>query len=385
MANSTLVIKIGTSSLTKPETGDLNLSAIARLVEVVVQLRRQSYRVLIVSSGAVGVGCTRLGMTARPQKMSLKQAVAAVGQGRLIRIYDDFFASLHQPVAQVLLTRADLIQRQNYRNVHATLESLLDLQVVPIINENDTVAVEELKFGDNDTLSALVASLIEADWLFLLTDVDRLYSADPRQDPSAEPIIAVDYTQIHNLAIATSNSSPSKGGNQGGSQSGNKWGTGGMATKLTAAKIASRAGVKTVITKGSEPELIFRILAGESLGTQFAAQPHSINARKRWIVDGTVTMGKLFLDPGAVLAIQSGGRSLLPAGIKSVSGKFDAQDTVSLCDLAEREFARGITNYSREEIEQIMGYRSEEIVEILGSDRENTVIHRDNLVLLNGN
>lgn len=385
MANSTLVIKIGTSSLTKPETGDLNLSAIARLVEVVVQLRRQSYRVLIVSSGAVGVGCTRLGMTARPQKMSLKQAVAAVGQGRLIRIYDDFFASLHQPVAQVLLTRADLIQRQNYRNVHATLESLLDLQVVPIINENDTVAVEELKFGDNDTLSALVASLIEADWLFLLTDVDRLYSADPRQDPSAEPIIAVDYTQIHNLAIATSISSPSKGGNQTGSQSGNKWGTGGMATKLTAAKIASRAGVKTVITKGSEPELIFRILAGESLGTQFAAQPHSINARKRWIVDGTVTMGKLFLDPGAVLAIQSGGRSLLPAGIKSVSGKFDAQDTVSLCDLAEREFARGITNYSREEIEQIMGCRSEEIVEILGSDRENTVIHRDNLVLLNGN
>jgi glutamate 5-kinase len=379
MTMPTLVIKIGTSSLTKPETGDLNLSAIARLVEVVVQLRRQSYRVLLVSSGAVGVGCTRLGMTERPQDMSLKQAVAAVGQGRLIRIYDDFFASLHQPVAQVLLTRADLMQRQNYRNVHATLEALLDLQVVPIINENDTVATEELKFGDNDTLSALVASLIEANWLFLLTDVDRLYSADPRQDPRAEPIIAVDYAQIQNLAIATS--ANSKGGSQ--------WGTGGMATKITAAKIAARAGVRTVITKGSEPELIFRILNGESLGTQFSAQPHSINARKRWIVDGTVAMGKLFLDPGAVLAIKSGGRSLLPAGIKSVSGKFEAQDTVSLYDLAEKEFARGITNYSKDEIEKIRGCRTEEIAEILGSDlentRENTVIHRDNLVLLDGN
>jgi glutamate 5-kinase len=381
MAMPTLVIKIGTSSLTKPESGDLNLSAIARLVEVVVQLRRQSYPVLIVSSGAVGVGCTRLGLTERPQKMALKQAVAAVGQGRLIRIYDDFFASLHQPVAQVLLTRADLMQRQNYRNVHATLQSLLDLGVVPIINENDTVAVEELKFGDNDTLSALVASLMEASWLFLLTDVDRLYSDDPRQNPDAEPIIAVDYAQIQNLATSfdlrtAANSVNNKSG---------QWGTGGMATKLQAAKIASRAGVKTVITKGSEPELIFKILNGESLGTQFAAQPNALNARKRWIIDGTVTVGKLFLDPGAVIAIKSGGRSLLPAGIKAVRGKFEAQDTVSLYDQQEQEFGRGISNYSSSEIEQIMGCRSEEIASILGSDRESTVIHRDNLVLLERN
>jgi glutamate 5-kinase len=383
MAIPTIVIKIGTSSLTKPETGDLNLSAIARLVEVVVQLRRQSYRVLLVSSGAVGVGCTRLGMTERPQKIALKQAVAAVGQGRLIRIYDDFFASLHQPVAQVLLTRADLMQRRNYRNVHATLESLLDLQVVPIINENDTVAVEELKFGDNDTLSALVASLMEADWLFLLTDVDRLYSADPRQDPTAEPIIAVDYSQIENLEInfgmATSATSESA------KSAVNQWGTGGMATKLTAAKIASRAGIKTVITKGSEPELIFKILNGESLGTQFAAQPQTLNARKRWIMDGTVTVGKLILDPGAVLAIKSGGRSLLPAGIKAVTGKFESEDTVSLCDQLEQEFARGISNFSSTEIEQIMGCRTEDIIRLLGSDRQTTAIHRDNLVLLERN
>jgi len=161
--SQTLVIKIGTSSLTKPESGDLNISAIARLVEVIVQLRRQDYRVVLVSSGAVGVGCARLGLTERPRKIATKQAVAAVGQGRLIRIYDDFFASLHQPVAQVLLTRANLMQRQHYVNVHSTFEELLDLGVIPIVNENDTVAVEELKFGDNDTLSALVASLIEAD------------------------------------------------------------------------------------------------------------------------------------------------------------------------------------------------------------------------------
>ncbi|MDX1977785.1 MAG: glutamate 5-kinase [Pseudanabaenaceae cyanobacterium bins.68] len=365
---STLVIKIGTSSLTKPQTGDLNLSAIARLVEVIVQLRRQGYQVLLVSSGAVGVGCTRLGMAERPQKLALKQAVAAVGQGRLIRIYDDFFAALHQPVAQILLTRANLIDRQNYRNVYATLQTLLELQVVPIINENDTVAVEELKFGDNDTLSALVASLTEASWLFLLTDIDRLYSADPRQHPEAEPIIQVDYDQIDTLAIATS--SPTA------------WGTGGMTTKLSAAKIASRAGVRTAITRGDQPELILRILAGESIGTQFAAQPQALNARKRWIIDHSLIMGKLILDPGAVHALKSGGRSLLPAGIVAVEGKFDPEDTVSLVDQNQQEFGRGISNFSSEEIKAIMGNHSQNISHKLGSDRQTTVVHRDNLVLL---
>jgi len=373
--SQTLVIKIGTSSLTKPESGDLNISAIARLVEVIVQLRRQDYRVVLVSSGAVGVGCARLGITERPRKIATKQAVAAVGQGRLIRIYDDFFASLHQPVAQVLLTRANLMQRQHYVNVHSTFEELLDLGVIPIVNENDTVAVEELKFGDNDTLSALVASLIEADWLFLLTDVDRLYSADPRLDPDAQPIISVDHQQLLDLDVDTDSQ-------------GSQWGTGGMATKLTAAKIAAAAGVRTAITKGNEPERIFAILAGENLGTQFAPQPRAVNARKRWIAYGMVPTGKLCLDQGAVLALTEKGRSLLAAGIIQVIGKFDAQDAVSLCDRTGKEFARGITNYSSIEIEQILGYKSEHIAELLGFEPEapvsDTVVHRDNLVLLEG-
>jgi glutamate 5-kinase len=375
MQAQTLVIKIGTSSLTKPESGDLNISAIARLVEVVTQLRRQSHRIVLVSSGAVGVGCARLGITERPRKISTKQAVAAVGQGRLIRIYDDFFASLHQPVAQVLLTRANLIQRQHYVNVHSTFEELMDLGVIPIVNENDTVAVEELKFGDNDTLSALVASLIEADWLFLLTDVDRLYSADPRLDPKAQPIISVDHQQLLELDIDTDSK-------------GSQWGTGGMATKITAARIAAAAGVRTVITKGDEPERIFQILQGEMIGTQFEPQPRTVNARKRWIAYGMVPVGKLCLDEGAAIALIEKGRSLLPAGIIQVMGKFEAQEAVSLCDRAGKEFARGLTNYSSSEIEQILGCKSEDIAKLLGVDCldpiPDTVVHRDNLVLLEG-
>ena len=190
--SQTLVIKIGTSSLTQSETGFLALATIAALVEVLSTLRRQGHRVILVSSGAVGVGCARLGLTERPKAIALKQAVAAVGQGRLMRIYDDFFTALQQPIAQVLLTRGDLVERNRYVNIDRTFQALLDLGVVPIVNENDTVAVEELKFGDNDTLSALVASVVAADWLFIMTDVDRLYSADPRSNPQAQPIALVE-------------------------------------------------------------------------------------------------------------------------------------------------------------------------------------------------
>jgi glutamate 5-kinase len=374
----TIVIKIGTSSLTKPETGDLHIAAIARLVEVITELRRQEHRVVLVSSGAVGVGCARLGMKGRPQHIALKQAVAAVGQGRLMRIYDDFFGTLNQPVAQVLLTRANLIQRQHYINVHSTFSELLNLGVVPIVNENDTVAVDELKFGDNDTLSSLVASLIEADWLFLLTDVDRLYSADPRQDLDAKPIEFVESDQLPDL-IQIMNAAASEN-NSGGTE----WGTGGMNTKLAAARIAAAAGVKTVITKGDHPDRILRILAGENIGTQFAAQPRTVTARKRWIAYGMVPLGKIFLDDGAVKAVMNLGRSLLPAGIAKVEGKFDAQDAISLCDRDHKEIARGITNYSSNEIERILGFKSEDIPRLLGFEGEDTVVHRDNLVLMEG-
>ncbi|HBC42262.1 MAG TPA: glutamate 5-kinase [Pseudanabaena sp.] len=370
-----VVIKIGTSSLSHPESGYLQLATIAKLVEAIVHLRREGHSVVLVSSGAVGIGCGRLGLKQRPRKISKKQAIAAVGQGRLIRIYDDFFGSLQQPVAQVLLTRGNLIQRQHYMNVHATFHELLELGVVPIVNENDTVAVDELKFGDNDTLSALVASLIEADWLFLLTDVDRLYSDDPRQNPDAQPIEFVEHEQLQELRQTICEK-------QAVGTGGTQWGTGGMTTKLDAARIASAAGVKTVITRGDFPERIAAILNGEKFGTQFAAQPKTVNARKRWIAYGMVPLGKLFLDDGAVNAVVNKGRSLLPAGITQVEGKFEANESVSLCDHDGKEVARGISNYSSSDIVRILGSQSEDIPKLLGFDGEETVIHRDNLVSL---
>lgn len=366
----TLVIKIGTSSLTQPATGELAVSTIAGLVEVIHQLRQQGHRVILVSSGAVGVGCARLRLRERPRRIAQKQAIAAVGQGRLIRIYDDFFTVLQQPIAQVLLTRGDLVQRSRYLNAYNTFEELLNLGVVPIANENDTVAIEELRFGDNDTLSALIAGLVEADWLFILTDVDKLYSADPRHQPDAQPIHRV--TNMAELAALQV---------QFGDR-GSAWGTGGMATKIAAAAIATDSGVRTVITEGRSPQNILKILAGEELGTHFDPQPKAINARKRWIAHVLVPVGQLYLDPGAVEAICQQGKSLLAAGITHVEGDFDGQDAVQLCDPEGIEIARGLVNYNSRELQQIQGRQSQEIAEILGYSGAETIIHRDNLVLI---
>ncbi|BAY68727.1 glutamate 5-kinase [Anabaena sp. FACHB-709] len=365
----TIVVKIGTSSLTQPETGQLALSTIATLAETLSHLRQQGNRVILVSSGAVGVGCARLGLTERPKAIALKQAVAAVGQGRLMRVYDDLFTTLQQPIAQVLLTRSDLVQRSRYLNVYNTFRELLALGVIPVVNENDTVAVDELKFGDNDTLSALVASLVEADWLFLLTDVDRLYSADPRSVPDARPISLV--TSIKELADLQV---------QTGSQ-GSQWGTGGMMTKISAARIAIAAGVRTVITQGRYPRNIEKIIQGELIGTHFQPQPEPTSARKRWIAYGLVPVGKLYLDSGAIAAIVKAGKSLLPAGVKTVAGEFEPQDAVQLCDPQGNEIARGLVNYSSNDLQKICGRHSKEIPTILGYVGAETVIHRDNLVL----
>ncbi len=363
----TLVVKIGTSSLTNPETGQLALATIAALVEVICQLRQQGHQVVLVSSGAVGVGCTRLRLEERPRTVALKQAIAAVGQGRLMRIYDDFFSSLQQPIAQVLLTRGGLSDRNHYINASNTFQELFNLGVVPIVNENDTVAVDELKFGDNDTLSALVAGLVEAEWLFLLTDVDRLYSADPRTQPNARPIIHVeDLGQLSQV--------------QAGRQ-GSRWGTGGMATKIMAAEIATGAGVRTVITQGKTPSNIARILGGEQIGTQFSPHKQPINARKRWIAHALVPAGKLWLDAGATQAIAQSGKSLLAAGIVTVEGEFNSQQSVQLYDSQGQEVARGLVNYSSAELQQIRGQQSEAIARILGYAGADTVVHRDNLVI----
>lgn len=287
-----------------------------------------------------------------------------------MRIYDDLFTTLQQPIAQVLLTRTDLVQRSRYINAYNTFQELLALGVIPVVNENDTVAIEELKFGDNDTLSALVASLVEADWLFLLTDVDRLYSADPRSFPDAQPITLVThFEQLAQLQVQTSTQ-------------GSQWGTGGMLTKITAARIATAAGVRTVITEGKVPRNIEKILQGEPIGTHFEPQPQPRNARKRWIAYGLVPAGRLYLDEGAIAAISQAGKSLLAAGITAVEGEFDTQEAVQLCDKNGKEIARGIVNYSSAELEQIRGRHSREISSILGYAGAETVVHRDNLVLV---
>jgi glutamate 5-kinase len=365
----TLVVKIGTSSLTQPETNHLALSTIASLVETLCRLRWQGHRIVLVSSGAVGVGCSRLGLSERPRTIALKQAVAAVGQGRLIRVYDDLFSSLQQPIAQILLSRGDLIERNRYLNIYRTFEELLRLGIIPIVNENDTVAVEELRFGDNDTLSALVAGLVEADWLFMLTDVDRLYSADPRSHPHAQPIHLVSHIdQLATLGVDAA----------GG---GSLWGTGGMSTKITAAQIATGAGVRTVITSGQCPENLEKILQGAAIGTHFEAKPRPFNARQRWIAHGLVPMGKLYLDEGAVKALQRGGKSLLAAGITKVDGNFQSQEAVVLCNTQGQEIARGLVNYSSSEICRVLGLRSDQMPEILGYAGAETIVHRDNLVL----
>jgi glutamate 5-kinase len=377
MYPKTLVVKIGTSSLThqspqendgRGSAGKIAIGTIASLVETLTYLRSCGHRVVLVSSGAVGVGCARLNLSERPRKMAMKQAVAAVGQGRLMRIYDDLFSSLQQPIAQVLLTRREIMERSSYVNAQNTFQALLELGVIPIVNENDTVAIDELKFGDNDTLSALVASLIKADWLFLLTDVDRLYSADPRLVPDAQPIELVNCAEFSQLQVEAGSG-------------GSGWGTGGMATKLAAARIATDSGVRTVITQGKFPQNIIRVIQGEKLGTQFEAQPRTDNARKRWIAYGLVPMGKLYLDSGAVRAICEGGKSLLPAGITAVEGDFSAADAVQLCHPQGQEIARGIVNYTSSEIEQIKGHHSDKIPLILGYEGAETVIHIDNLVI----
>lgn len=365
----TLVVKIGTSSLTGTTSGQFALSTLAALVETLCVLRQQGHQVVLVSSGAVGIGCRRLNLAERPKTLAMKQAVAAVGQGRLMRIYDDLFSALNQPIAQVLLTRSDLSLRSRYVNSYRTFRQLLQLGVIPIVNENDTVAVEELKFGDNDTLSALVASLIGAQWLFLLTDVDRLYSADPRSNPEAQPIIAID-------RLADIQALKAGAGGQGSA-----WGTGGMLTKLEAAQIATAAGVRTVITDGRQPHTIGQALAGEAVGTQFAPSPKPSRARKRWIAVGLAPSGRIHLDRGATQAILKRGKSLLAAGITHLDGNFEGQDAVVICDDSGTDIARGIVNYSAADLQLILGHRSEDIPGILGYEGADTVVHRDNLVV----
>lgn len=360
-----VVIKIG-SGVVSSESG-LDIARIEAVCQDILDLRQRGFEVVVVSSGAVAAGKGALGITGRPQTIPLKQAAAAIGQSRLMRSYKEAFRPHGVTVAQVLLTRDDLANRRRYLNARNTLMTLLEYGVVPIINENDTVVVDEIRFGDNDNLSAMVTNLVEAQLLVILSDVDGLYDHDPRHDPNARLITEVERITEEIEAMA---------GDAGG-----PLGTGGMATKIKAAKRATLCGAGTAIINGRTPHNLRFLFDGHELGTYFLPARDPIAARKHWIAFTKKPRGKLLLDEGAREAIIDGGKSLLPSGIRQIEGEFDRGDAVRLCTLDGREFAKGVTNYSSQELLRIMGRKTREIETILGYKYGDEIVHRDNLVI----
>jgi len=369
IAYTSVVVKLGTSTLT---AGRASLSP-ARMVELVrqlAQLHQAGCQVVLVSSGAIAAGRERLAFPHLPKKIPAKQMLAAVGQPRLMALYEQLFEIYGLTVAQVLLTKTDLADRRRYLNSRNTLSALLAQGVVPIVNENDTVATEEIRLGDNDNLSALVANLIEADLLVMLTDQPGLFTADPRADSSAELIHEIGPSPIP----------PSLW--ESVSKNAGCLGTGGMLTKLQAADLARRSGTTVIIAGGDEENVLTRLVAGEALGTRFAPLSTPLESRKRYILAGGNNVhGTIAVDAGAVRALRKGG-SLLPVGVIQVTGKFDTGDTVKVVASSGDELGRGLVNYSADDLSRIAGKQSQEIEAILGSDYEDEVIHRNNLVLL---
>ncbi len=361
---SRLVVKVGSSSIAY-SSGKPNLSRLEALARELSDLHNRGMEVILVTSGAIGIGLNRLGFSRRPKSIPEKQAAAAVGQGLLMHIYEKLFSEYGITVGQVLLTREDFSDRHRFLNARNALFSLMGLGVIPIINENDTVAVDEIKLGDNDTLAALVGGLVDAEILVLLSDVDGLYSGDPRSVSDAGLIPEV-------LEI-TGEMERQAGG------SGSSLGTGGMSTKLQAARIAMHSGCVMVLANASEKDVVRRIMAGEMIGTVFWPQGKLEN-KKRWIAYSSSVQGKITVDEGAARALLHNGKSLLASGITGVEGGFEVGNTVSVMDPQGREIARGIVNYSAREIEKIKGRHSQEIKKILGHQDYEEVIHRNNLV-----
>ncbi|OWW22523.1 glutamate 5-kinase [Noviherbaspirillum denitrificans] len=362
-----LIIKVGSSLVTNDGKG-LDNAAIAKWAEQIAQLRALGKQVVLVSSGAIAEGMQRLGFDKRPTGVHELQACAAVGQMGLAQIYETSFRHHNLRTAQVLLTHADLADRERYLNARSTLFTLLRLGVVPIINENDTVVTDEIKFGDNDTLGALVANLIEGDALIILTDQKGLYTADPRKDPAAT------------LVREAKAGDPALEAMAGGAGTG--IGRGGMLTKILAARRAATSGAHTVIAWGREEQVLTRLAAGESIGTQLVAQTAQLTARKQWMADHLQTAGKVVLDAGAVQKLTAEGKSLLPIGVTEVSGEFGRGDVITCTDESGRPVARGISNYSSSDARRIVRRPSTEILSILGFVEEPELVHRDNLVLL---
>lgn len=361
-----LVIKVGSSLVTNDGAG-LDRNAIGNWAAQIAGLKRTGHEVVLVSSGAIAEGMQRLGWKERPHAIHELQAAAATGQMGLVEVYESAFRRHMLHTAQVLLTHDDLANRTRYLNARSTLRTLLKLEVVPIINENDTVVTDEIRFGDNDTLGALVANLIEADLYVILTDQAGLYTEDPRRSPTATLV---------NEARAGDPALEAMAGGRGSAI-----GTGGMLTKLLAAKRAARSGAHTAIVSGREPDVLARLLAGEPIGTLLLAERAASNARKQWLADHLQLRGKLLLDAGAVKAL-NGGKSLLPIGVGAVEGEFARGEAVALIDTDGREIGRGLVNYSAAETRRIMRRASSEIEQILGYVDEYELVHRDNLVLL---
>ncbi|MEN9756131.1 MAG: hypothetical protein RL755_318 [Pseudomonadota bacterium] len=362
-----IVVKIGSSLLTKGGKG-LDKTAIAQWVEQMASLRKLGIDVILVSSGSVAEGVWRLGLKARPTTLHELQAAAAVGQMGLVRVFDDTFQQHDLHASQVLLTHDDLSNRQRYLNARSTLLTLLQFGVVPVINENDTVATEEIRFGDNDTLAALVANLVEADLLLILTDQQGLFTADPSIHTDATLISQINVNDERLESMA------------GESRSG--LGRGGMSTKVSAARLAARSGAATVIAAGATNNVIQAILNGDVIGTHFLPDIEPLLARKRWLAGQLQVKGQLVLDNGAVEMLKHNGKSLLAVGVKWATGQFERGELVSCLDQNGVEIARGLVNYGSEETQKIAGKSSTDFQVILGYADDLELIHRDNLVLM---
>jgi len=363
-----LVIKVGSSTITHA-SGQINISRLEKLARELADLHNEGREVLLVTSGAVAAGVGRLGHRDYPKTLPLKQALAAVGQGTLLHLYEKFFAEYGKDIAQVLLTKDDFDERLRYLNARNTLTTLLQLSVIPVINENDTVVVEEIKFGDNDTLSALVAEIVDADLLVILTDIDGLYDDDPHVNNQAE--LYRELEEIPNIV------------EKGLRGKGNKFSSGGMYTKLLAARTAMASGIPMVVANGREPGTVRGIIDGQRIGTLFKPKEGRMQARKRWIAFGSQTHGAVSVDSGAVDALVKKGKSLLPSGVVEVEGDFERGNVVSIRTVEGREIGRGMVNYSADEIRAIRGRKTTEIARILGSKDYDEVIHRNNLSLIN--
>jgi len=362
-----IVVKVGSSILASAEKG-LRYEVFSHLTKEISDLKRQGYEIVLVSSGAIAAGMEKLGYKTRPQAITQKQATAAVGQTRLMNIYENYFSRYQQMVAQVLLTHDDLSHRHRFLNARNTLLTLLELGIIPIINENDTVVVDEIKVGDNDNLSALITNLVGADLLIILTDIEGLCDSDPRVNPNARCIPLVEDIDVDMEGII------------GGTKS--EMSVGGMISKIQAAQKASRFGIPTVVARGTRDGILHQILKGKEIGTLILSKGEALSSRKHWIAFNPKPKGDVIVDDGAKKAIVQKGKSLLPSGVIKVKGAFDRGDLVTCLGSRGKEFARGLVNYSAPELEKIKGLRSNQIESTLGYKYSDEVIHRDDLVVL---